>query len=185
MARSESAQVRVHGLQPVQVLAGLVGLVYLVGGAVGFGRTGFADFAGHQHVMLLGFMINPLHNLVHVVVGVLGVLTASGSGLSRAYGWILFVGYGLISIWGLMLTGVISSNPVSNLGNPLNINAADNWLHIFTALLGLVIAIMPARKAVHVPATQTAPAGTTDTTATTTEERPGRSFLHRRRHVAH
>jgi hypothetical protein len=146
MARSKDAHIRVQGLQPVQVLAGLVGLVYLAAGIVGFARTGLGDFAGHQHVMLLGFMINPLHNLVHVVVGVLGLLTATYSGLSRAFGWVLFIGYGLLAIWGLMITGVFSSNPVSNLGNPLNINDADNWLHIGSAVLGLIIAIMPARK---------------------------------------
>ncbi|GAB2990676.1 DUF4383 domain-containing protein [Amycolatopsis acidiphila] len=167
MARSKDAHIRVQGLQPVQVLAGLVGLAYLALGIVGFARTGLGDFAGHQDVMLLGFMINPLHNLVHVVVGVLGLLTATYSGLARTFGWVLFIGFGLIAIWGLMITGVIASNPVSNLGNPLNLNDSDNWLHIATAVLGLIIAIMPARKVVHVvepePATTVAPSTTAET----------------------
>lgn len=164
MARSNDAHIRVQGLQPVQILAGLVGLVYLAAGIVGFVRTGLGDFTGQHDEMLLGFMINPLHNLVHVVVGALGLVAAMSSGLARTFGWILFVGYGLVAIWGLMITGVISSNPVSNLGNPLNINDADNWLHIGSAVLGLIIAIMPARKVVQVvePAamTPTEPIGT-------------------------
>lgn len=148
----------------MQVLAGLVGLAYLALGIVGFARTGLGDFTGHQNVMVLGFMINPLHNLVHVVVGVLGLLTATYSGLSRTFGWVLFVAFGLIAIWGLMITGVISSNPVANLGNPLNLNQPDNWLHIGTAVLGLIIAVMPARKVVHVPEPETVAPSATDRT---------------------
>lgn len=157
MARSKDAHIRVKGLQPVQVLAGLVGLAYLALGVVGFARTGLGDFAGHQDVNVLGFQVNPLHNLVNVVVGVLGLLTATWSGLSRAYGWVVFLGFGAVGIWGLMITGVVSTNPVSNLGNPLNLNDADNWLHLVTAVVGLIIAIAPARKVVHVVQPEPAP----------------------------
>jgi uncharacterized protein DUF4383 len=186
MTRSEKTHIRVHGLQPGQVLAGLVGLVYLVIGIIGFARTGLSGFAGNEHVMLLGLMINPLHNVVHIVVGLLGLLLATSSGGARAFGWMLLVGYGLVSAWGLMITGVISSNPVSGLGNPLNLNQPDNWLHVTSAALGLIIAIMPARKAVHVsvPPEQVAPVETTatqredagTTTATTTPRRRGPWF---------
>lgn len=151
MARSNDAHIRVQGLQPVQVLAGLVGLAYLAFGIVGFARTGLSDFAGHPDVMVLGFLVNPLQNLVNVVVGVLGVLCATTSGLSRTFGWVLFLGWGVVAVWGLMITGTISTNPVSNLGNPLNLNQAGNWLHIGTAVLGLIMMIIPARKVVHVP----------------------------------
>jgi len=177
MARSEDTEIRKKGVQPVQVLAGLIGLVFLALGIVGFARTGFADFTGSGHEMLLGFMINPLHNLVHVVVGVFGLLAAAASGLSRTFGWVLFLGYGVVSIWGLMITGVISSNPVSGLGNPLNINDADNWLHIGSAVLGLIVAIMPARKRVHVTGTAEVPAATdTETTTETARHRRGPWF---------
>jgi Domain of unknown function (DUF4383) len=182
MARSEQAHIRVHGVQPGQVLAALAGLIYLVIGITGLTRTGFAGFAGNEHVMLLGFMINPLHNVVHVVLGVLGLLMATSSGGARTFGWILFVGYGLVAIWGLMITGVISSNPVSGLGNPLNLNQPDNWLHIGSAALGLIIAIMPARKAVHVPvATEPVPPDTTAGPATPRQ----RGSWFRRGHAAH
>ncbi|NKQ54813.1 DUF4383 domain-containing protein [Amycolatopsis sp. K13G38] len=172
MARSEDAEIRKKGVQPVQVLAGIVGLVYLAVGVVGFARTGFSDFTGNQQQVLLGFMINPLHNLVHVVVGAIGLLAAASSGLSRTFGWVLFLAYGVVAIWGLMITGVISTNPVSGLGNPLNLNAADNWLHIGSALVGLIIAIMPARKRVHVPGVAEAPvAADTETTETARHRR--------------
>jgi hypothetical protein len=146
MVRSEKARIRVTGLQPVQMLAGLVGVVFLVAGIVGFTRTGFGDFAGHQPVYVLGFAINPLHNLVNVVIGLLGLLMSAGSGLARTFGWLLLISCGAMFVWGLMITGALSSNPVSNAGNPLNFNNQDNWAHLAAAFVGLFIAIMPARK---------------------------------------
>jgi len=128
------------------VLAGLVGLVFLALGVLGFVRTGFGDFAGDQHAMLLGFTLNPLHNVVHLAFGVLGLLMASTSGLARLYGWLLFVGYGAVLLWGLALAGVFSNNPVSGLGNPLALNVNDNWLHLGLAAVGLLIAVLPARR---------------------------------------
>jgi hypothetical protein len=146
MVRSEKARIRVTGLQPVQMVVGLVGLVFLVAGIVGFTRTGFANFAGQEPWFLSVFAINPLHNLVNVVLGLIGVLMSIGSGLARTYGWLLLIVTGGMFVWGMMITGMVSSNPVSGAGNPLNLNSADNWLHLGTAVLGLFIAVMPARK---------------------------------------
>src|SRR3954468_3295754 len=127
MRNSTAGRVKVAGLQPAQVLVALVSLLFIAAGVVGFLRTGFGDFAGEQHAMLLGFAVNPLHNVIHLAFGVLGLLLAGSSGLSRAFGWILFIAYGAIFVWGLMLAGVISTNPVSGLGNPLALNTNDNW----------------------------------------------------------
>ncbi|MCE6994650.1 DUF4383 domain-containing protein [Saccharothrix sp. S26] len=167
---STVGRVKVAGLQPAQVLAGLVGLVFLALGVLGFVRTGFGDFAGDNHAMLLGFTLNPLHNVVHLAFGVLGLLMASTSGLARLYGWILFLAYGAVALWGLALAGVFATNPVAGLGNPLALNVNDNWLHLGLAAVGLLIAVLPARrKIVTEPPVDTstgepiAPVGTDDT----------------------
>jgi len=146
MVRSEKARIRVTGLQPVQMVVGLVGLAFLVAGIVGFTRTGFANFAGQEPWFLSVFAINPLHNLVNVVLGLIGVLMSIGSGLARTYGWLLLIVTGGMFVWGMMITGMVSSNPVSGAGNPLNLNSADNWLHLGLAVVGLLIGVMPARK---------------------------------------
>ncbi|MFE2758029.1 DUF4383 domain-containing protein [Actinosynnema sp. NPDC059335] len=143
---STVGRVKVAGLQPAQVLAGLVGLVFLALGVLGFVRTGFGDFAGEHHAALLGFTLNPLHNVVHLAFGVLGLLMASTSGLARLYGWLLFLGYGAVLLWGLALAGVFATNPVERLGNPLALNINDNWLHLGLAAVGLLIAVLPARR---------------------------------------
>src|SRR3954447_2800067 len=124
-----------------QLLALVFGAVYLLVGIVGFFVTGFDDFAGnHQHEMLLFFMINPLHNIVHIVIALAGLLLARTLAGARTYGWLLTVGYGAAFVYGLIAVG--------KSWDFLNINAADNVLHIVTAVVGLVIALAPVRTAV-------------------------------------
>jgi ABC-type transport system involved in multi-copper enzyme maturation permease subunit len=126
---------------PYQVLALVIGAVYLLIGIVGFFVTGFDGFAEHDHDQtLLGFAINPLHNIVHLLVGLLGVTMWSTPSRARTFGWILAIGYGAAFIYGLFAV----NNPDINF---LNINAADNWLHILSALAGLAIALWPRRHA--------------------------------------
>jgi hypothetical protein len=133
-------------LQPTQVLAGLVALAFLAFGIVGLTRTGFSGFTSSDHPTMGGFAINPLHMLVYVVGGVVGLLLVWASATARLYGWIVLAGSAVLVAWGLVLVGFTSTNPVSELGNPLNLNVADNWLHVGTAVLGLMIAVLPARR---------------------------------------
>jgi len=136
--------VKVAGLQPVQMLAALAGIAFIVFGVVGFTRTGVGDWAAQSYV--LGFSVNPLHNLVMVAVGVLGLLMALGSGLARLYGWLLFAGFAALFVWDLMITGILAQNPAEQYGNPLAVNTNDNWLHLGLAIFGLLLAVMPARR---------------------------------------
>src|SRR6478609_7009322 len=89
-----------------QILALVFGAVYLLVGIVGFFVTGFDDFAGNgQHEMLLFFMINPLHNIVHIVIGIAGLALARTLAGARAYGWLLFAGYLAAFVYGLFAVG--------------------------------------------------------------------------------
>jgi hypothetical protein len=125
-----------------QTLSLVFGAVYLLVGIVGFFVTGFDDFAGNsQHEMLIGlFMINPLHNIAHILVGIAGIVLARTLPSARTYGWLLAVLYGALFIYGLIASGAS--------WDFLNINAADNVLHIATALVGVVIAVLPVRDSV-------------------------------------
>jgi hypothetical protein len=116
------------------------GAIYLLVGIVGFFVTGFDDFAGHTDETLLIFDINPLHNIVHLLIGVAGLLLSRTLSGARTFGWLLAIGYGAAFIYGLIAAGED--------WDFLNINAADNVLHILSALVGLVIALMPVRTAV-------------------------------------
>src|SRR3954468_14439816 len=142
MAASAGNNVAGRGRTIPEILALAFGAVYLLVGIVGFFVTGFDDFAGNsQHEMLLFFMINPLHNIVHIVIGLAGLLLARTLAGARTYGWLLAVGYAAAFVYGLIAVG--------NDWNFLNINAADNVLHIATAVVGLVIALAPVRTSVR------------------------------------
>ena len=111
----------------VQRVVPIIGGFYVLIGIVGFFVTGFDNFFGHSDESLLIFHINPAHNVVHILIGVAGLLLGRTLAGARTYGWLLAVG----EDWDF-----------------LNINAADNGLHIATTLVGLAIALLPVRDAV-------------------------------------
>jgi hypothetical protein len=122
-----------------QWLALAVGILYTVIGIAGFFVTGLDDFAGHEGHSLLGFEVNPLHNVVHLLIGVLGLAMSARLRTARAFGWLLFVGYGAVFIYGL----VVDKNSDANF---LALNGADDVLHLLSALAGLLIALLPVRR---------------------------------------
>jgi hypothetical protein len=124
-----------------EILALAFGAIYLLVGVVGFFITGFDDFFEHTDESLLFFDINPAHNVVHILIGVAGLLLGRTLAGARTYGWLLAVGYGAAFVYGLFAVGED--------WDFLNLNAADNVLHIATAVVGLVIALMPVRTAVR------------------------------------
>jgi hypothetical protein len=130
------------GRTPPQLLALAIGVVYTLIGIVGFFVTGFDDFAAHTDETLLGFSINPLHNIVHIVIGVAGLALFRTLAGARTYGWLLAVGYGATFVYGLFAAD--EEEPL----NFLSINWADNWLHLVSTLAGLAIALWPVRRAV-------------------------------------
>ena len=123
-----------------QILALVIGVVYTLIGVVGFFITGFGDFFGNvngatmEHPdSLLGFMINPAHNVVHILIGLTGIALSRTLTGARTYGWLLAVGYGAAFLYGLFAVGQD--------WDVLNLNWADNILHLVTALAGLAMAL--------------------------------------------
>jgi hypothetical protein len=124
----------------VQVVALLVGIVFLAVGILGFipGITtnlyDGLDFAGHEgDAKLLGiFQVSILHNFVHLLFGIAGILLASTWSGARAF----LIGGGAIYlvlwIYGLVIDKASDANFVP-------VNTADNWLH-FGLGAGMVIA---------------------------------------------
>src|SRR5690606_24370780 len=89
---------------------------------------------------LLVFAINPLHNVVHLLIGLLGVRLWSRSASARTYGWIRAIGYGAAFVYGL----IVVSDPEANV---LDINGADNVPPAGREAAGRAIALCPARRA--------------------------------------
>ncbi|HET6704784.1 DUF4383 domain-containing protein [Amycolatopsis sp.] len=117
----------------------LFGAAFLLVGVLGFvpGITADYDalrFAGPEPgARLFGvFTVSVLHNLVHLLFGVLGVAAARANGSARAFLMIGGGSYVLLWVFGLALDHDSPANFI-----PLD-NAAD-WLH-----LGLGVAMIAA-----------------------------------------
>jgi hypothetical protein len=106
----------------IRTVALVYGVVFLVVGVLGFipGITVEGEY-------LLGiFGVNVVHNLVHLLFGVLGIAAALG-GWSRSY----LQGVGII----YLLLGVLGFIPALYTGDEMllgfvHINLADNFLHL-------------------------------------------------------
>ncbi len=125
-----------------RLLAYGLGAVYLLIGALGFAVTSGVDFAGREGNSLLGFQVNPLHNIVHLLVGAVLLLGAS-RGVAAARSANIAIGgtYLVVGIIGLF---ILNSD-----ANILALNSADNVLHLVSAaaLLGAGLAAdKPARR---------------------------------------
>lgn len=122
-----------------QAVAVLTGVVFVLIGALGFLATGFDDFAAHApDKRLFGLALNPLQNVVHLLVGVLGLVLSARLAFARCCGWLLAASLGALFVFGL----AVADQPQLNV---FNVNWADNWLHLVAALGGLVAALGPAR----------------------------------------
>jgi uncharacterized membrane protein YuzA (DUF378 family) len=135
MARRPDATTR----HPAQLLALAIGVVYTLVGIAGFFVTGFDNFAAETDKTLLGFEVNPLHNIVHLIIGLAGLALWRRLDTARTYGWLLAAGYGLAFIYGLFAAGNRDINFLS-------LNGADNILHLVSALAGVAIALWPAER---------------------------------------
>jgi hypothetical protein len=126
---------------PSQLLALAIGAVYTAVGILGFLVTGLEDFASETDKTLLGFEVNPLHNLVHLAIGLAGLALWRRLDTARLYGWLLAIGYGATFVYGVLAAGNSDINFLS-------INGADNGLHLVSALAGVAIALWPAQRTV-------------------------------------
>jgi hypothetical protein len=128
---------------PLQIAALLVGAVFVIVGIAGFipgitTHVGDMKFAGHESPSeLLGlFQVSILHNIVHLAIGVIGLVAAATWEGARLY----LVGGGAIylalAIYGWIVERTSDANFVP-------MNDADNVLHVLLGagmiLLGVVL----------------------------------------------
>ncbi|GAA1145899.1 DUF4383 domain-containing protein [Nesterenkonia lutea] len=128
---------------PVQLAALLYAVVFLLVGVAGFipgVTTGYdtMQFIGHHsEAMLLGiFQVSILHNIVHLLYGVLGVIMARTGGAARVFlRWGGAV-YLLLWLYGLFIDKDSAANFV-----PLN--SADDWLHLVLGVTMIALSFLP------------------------------------------
>ena len=113
-----------------QSFALIFGIIYVLIGVLGFPVTGFSDFAGKTYEEeLLIFPVNPLHNLVHLVLGVWWVASSGRHATANQANLVIGGVLGLVTILGGF--GVLRFLAIESFGSP------DNFLHLVTAALSL------------------------------------------------
>jgi hypothetical protein len=123
-------------LRPV---VAVIGLAYLTLGVAGFLTTETIE-VGHATTRTVWiFSTSVVLNLVHTVIGVLGLLAASRRAGALIYNWALFVGFAGMTAYGIFATAF--STPE----DPINVNWADNWLHGLTSVVALALTIASTR----------------------------------------
>ena len=130
-----------NGTTPVQTVARLVGIVFLLVGIAGFipGITtnlyDGLEFAGDDgNAELLGlFQVSVLHNIIHALFGV-GILMAATPEGARTF----LLGSGAIYVV-LFLLGILGG------GDWVPINDADDWLHLGLAVGLIALGLLTTR----------------------------------------
>ena len=124
-----------------RVVAAGLGAVYLAVGLIGFAVTTGTSFAATHGDKLLGlFMLNPLHNIVHLAVGALLLGASRTTRTAAAVSSLVGAVY--------LTVGVIGLFVLNSSSNILALNEPDNALHLGSAAVLLMIGLTdlnPAR----------------------------------------
>ncbi len=129
------------GKKPGQYFALIIGIFFLLCGVMGFipafvkAPTVTPDVAGlgftTGYGYLLGlFPINVLHNIVHLLVGILGIYASISLDSSRLYSGVLGLFYGALTVMGLFPPTQSTLGFIPIFGN-------DVWLHAVTAAIAV------------------------------------------------
>jgi len=127
----------------------IIGILYLLGGVLGFipatnplpagaADTNLAVNAGYGYVLGL-FPVNVLHNIVHLAVGALGIAAYRSFNGARTFARGLALFYGLLAIMGLLPLTNTTFGLIPIFGN-------DVWLHALTALPAAYFGFVGARE---------------------------------------
>jgi len=135
---------------PNRLVATVFGAVYILVGLLGFAVTGGVGFLATEGGMLLGiFMVNPLHNVAHLLIGaallIAGLVSARAA---KTVNIVVGAAYLLLGIVGFFLVGTAL--------NILALNAFDHFLHLASAIVLLGIGIAADRAVDRVTLGRTA-----------------------------
>ena len=124
---------------PNRLVATIFGAVYILVGLLGFAVTGGVGFLATEGGRLLGiFMVNPLHNIAHLLIG--AALLIAGLASARAAKTVnIIIGatYLLLGIVGFFLVGTAL--------NILALNTFDHFLHLASAIVLLGVGLAAER----------------------------------------
>jgi hypothetical protein len=113
-----------------QIFAYASAAIYLAAGIVGFAVTGF-DFTGHHHAKIVILAVNPLHNVVHLTLGLVWLAAALVPSITRKVN--VALGIGLLGAFALGVSSAAGFINIHSVGEP------DNYLHLIYGALSIFV----------------------------------------------
>jgi hypothetical protein len=110
-----------------QTLALAFGAVYALVGLLGFAVSGDVDFAGKDGASLLGFDVNGLHNIVHLLIGVALLAASRTHAVAKSANLTIGAVYVLLAVLGPFINDTAA--------DIIGLNGADHVLHLLSGVL--------------------------------------------------
>jgi hypothetical protein len=138
---------------PAKLYAGVTGAVLVIAGIIGFFYEASFDTGNSLRTDdVFGILaVNGWHNVVHIVIGLVGLAAAGSNYAARTYALVFGVIYLALAVWGFLET----ENGFGVLIDVVPVNTEDNFLHLILGLLGLGAYV--ATPAGETPTTTAAP----------------------------
>lgn len=116
----------------LRIIAILFGIAFIFVGVVGF----MPSFKPNG-LLFYYFEVNAMHNIVHLVSGVIAIMAATSFYYARLYFQIFGIIYGLVAILGFWRDGNLFI---------MHVNLADNILHVVIAIVALLLVFVLFRN---------------------------------------
>jgi hypothetical protein len=111
------------------LVAVVLGAGYTLAGIAGFFVA--ENFIGQEGDSLLGFQVNHLHSIVHLLIGLALLAASKKTATARAANLAIGITYLALAVIGPFVTGTDA--------NIIALNGADHFLHLFSG--GLLAAV--------------------------------------------
>jgi len=117
---------------PAQAVALIIGVFYLILGAVALAASGgnTSGFAANPHVTALGFHQTPVLGIIEIAFGLFMVMAGAIPGAGR--GTMAFLGTLALAF------GIIVLAAYASMYNTLGTDNADGWLYLITGIITLI-----------------------------------------------
>jgi len=126
-------------MNAAKLFAVAAGAGYLLLGVVGFAVTGFEGVVSDGPDGLIGFDLNPFHNVFHMVVGI-GFLVASRLDETLTQG--IIIGGGLVYIVATLL-GFLNQLQILSIDDSI---APVSFLHLVSGSAAVIFGLIGARQ---------------------------------------
>lgn len=110
----------------MQKIAKWFGIIFILVGILGF----IPGITSNGHLLGI-FEVNTLHNIIHLLSGIIALMCAGSAMKAKTYFKIFGVVYGLVTV-----VGFLQGNTVLGL---IGVNVADNLLHLLISIIALVL----------------------------------------------